>query len=186
MLRINPCLGFPDSSVGKESAYNAGDPGSNPGLGRSPGEGKGYSLQYCGLEKSVDCIVHGVAKSQAQQNDFHFQSLSSWESKVKCCNPCNLSGTLNVCAGPWPWAMTRGYLPIWNRHFISIFSLQFMWSKQPRSEACSSHSLHVTRVELLDFSYLLYLCKPQRQKLIPLHHCGSVHPWWVHRSQAWF
>ena len=38
--------GFPDSSVGKESACNAGDPGSIPGLGRSPGEGIGYSLQY--------------------------------------------------------------------------------------------------------------------------------------------
>ena len=46
-------LGFPDSSVGKESACNAGDPGSIPGLGRSPGEGKGYPLQYSGLENSV-------------------------------------------------------------------------------------------------------------------------------------
>ena len=53
-------LGFPDSSVGKESACNAGDLGSIPGLGRSSGEGKGYSLQYPGLENSMDCIVHGV------------------------------------------------------------------------------------------------------------------------------
>ena len=51
-------------SVGKESAYNAGDLGSVPGLGRSPGEGKGYPLQYSGLENSMDCIVHGVTKSQ--------------------------------------------------------------------------------------------------------------------------
>ena len=148
----------------------------NPELGRSPGEGKGYSLQYSGLDNSMDCIVHGVTKSQTQLSDFRFQSLSSWESKVKGCNPCNLSGTLNVCAGSWPCTMTRGYLPIRNRHFISIFSLQFMWSKQPRSEAGSSHSLHITRVELLDFSYRLYLCKPQRHKLIQLHHCGSIHP----------
>ena len=79
-----------------------------------------------------------------------------------------------------PWTGRRSNQSILKEispgHFISIFSLQFMWSKQPRSETCSSHSLHVTRVELLDFSYLLYLCKPQRQKLIPLHHCGSVHP----------
>jgi len=47
-------LGFPDSSVGKESACNTGDPGSIPGLGRSPGEGKVYSLQYSGLENSMD------------------------------------------------------------------------------------------------------------------------------------
>ena len=39
-------MGFPDSSVGKESACNAGDPGSIPGSGRSPGEGTGYPLQY--------------------------------------------------------------------------------------------------------------------------------------------
>ena len=65
-------LGFPDSSVGKESASNARDPGSSPGLGRSPGEGKGYPLQYSGLENSTECIVHEVAKSWRQPRDFHF------------------------------------------------------------------------------------------------------------------
>ena len=57
-------LGFPGGSSGKESTCNVGDLGSIPGLGRSPGEGNGYPLQYSGLENSVDCIVHGVAKSQ--------------------------------------------------------------------------------------------------------------------------
>ena len=57
-------LGFPDSSVGKESACSVGDLGLIPGLGRSPGEGKGYPLQYSGLENSLDYTVHGVAKSQ--------------------------------------------------------------------------------------------------------------------------
>ena len=56
--------GFPDSSVGNESACNAGDPGSIPGLGQSAGEGIGYPLQYSGLENSMDYTVHGVAKSQ--------------------------------------------------------------------------------------------------------------------------
>ena len=56
--------GFLCGSAGKESACNAGDLGSNPGLGRSPGEGKGYPLQYSDLENSMDYIVHGVAKSQ--------------------------------------------------------------------------------------------------------------------------
>ena len=41
-----------------------GDLGSIPGLGRFPGEGKGYPLQYSSLENSMDCIVHGVAKSR--------------------------------------------------------------------------------------------------------------------------
>ena len=93
---------FPDSSVGKESTNNAGDPssflgqeellglplwlrgeeytrdvgdlGSVPGLERSPGEGKGYPLQYSGLENPMDCIVHRVAKSRTQLSDFHFQT----------------------------------------------------------------------------------------------------------------
>ena len=63
---------FPCGLAGKESTCNARDLGSITGLGRSPGEGKGYPLQYSGLENSVDCIVHGVAKSQARLRDFHF------------------------------------------------------------------------------------------------------------------
>jgi len=55
-------MGFPNSSVGKESACNAGDLGLILELGRSPGEGKGFPLQYSGLENSMDCIVHGVAR----------------------------------------------------------------------------------------------------------------------------
>ena len=51
-------------SAAKESACSAGDLGSIPGLGRSPGEGKGYLLQYSVLENSMDCIVHGVTKSR--------------------------------------------------------------------------------------------------------------------------
>ena len=47
-------MGFPDSSVGKESACNAGDLGSIPGLGRSPGEGEGYPLQYSCPENPMD------------------------------------------------------------------------------------------------------------------------------------
>ena len=47
-----------------------------PGLGRSPGGGKGYPLQYSGLENPMDCIVHGAAKSRTQPSDFHFQFLS--------------------------------------------------------------------------------------------------------------
>ena len=57
-------LGFSGGSDGKESACNVGDPSSIPGLGKSPGEGKGYPLQYSGLENSIDYTVHGVTKSQ--------------------------------------------------------------------------------------------------------------------------
>ena len=48
------CMGFPGGSAGKESAHNAEDQGLIPGLGRSPGEGKGYPLHHSGLENSMD------------------------------------------------------------------------------------------------------------------------------------
>ena len=72
-LRNN--VGFPSGSVGKESTCSTEDivdDGSIPGLGRSPGEGNGYPLQYSGLENSMGCVIHGVAKSQTRQSDFHF------------------------------------------------------------------------------------------------------------------
>ena len=53
-----------------------GNLGSIPGLGRSPGEGKGYLLQYSGLENSMACLVHGIPKSWTQLSDFHFLSIN--------------------------------------------------------------------------------------------------------------
>ena len=75
-------LGFPCGSAGKESACNAGDLGSLPGLGRSPGEGKGYPLQYSGLENSMDCIVHGVTKSRTRLRDVHFHNYLDYLSMI--------------------------------------------------------------------------------------------------------
>ena len=68
-------MDFPCGSAGKESACNAGDLGSIPRLGRFPGEGKGYPLQYSVLENSMDWIVCGVANSQTQLSDFHFTNI---------------------------------------------------------------------------------------------------------------
>ena len=64
-------LGVPDSSVGKESACNAGNLSLILGLGRSPGEKKGYPVQYSSLENSMDCIVHRVTNNQTRLNYFH-------------------------------------------------------------------------------------------------------------------
>ena len=66
--KLTVLWGFPGSSDGKESAWDAGDPGSIPGSGRSPGEGNGNSLQYSQLENSMDrgawqFTVQGVAES---------------------------------------------------------------------------------------------------------------------------
>ena len=74
-------LGFPGGSEVKASASNAGDPGSIPGLGRSPGEGNGNPLQYSCLENPMDggawwATVHGITKSRTRLSDFTFTSLS--------------------------------------------------------------------------------------------------------------
>ena len=66
---------FPCGSDGKDSTCNAGDLGLIPGLGRFPGQGNSYPLQYSGLENSMDrgawqTTVHGAAKSQTQLNNF--------------------------------------------------------------------------------------------------------------------
>ena len=83
-------LGFPGGSAGKQFTCNVGDLGPIPGLGRSPGEGNGYPLQYSGLEFSMDCIVHGVAKSQTQLSDFHFYLFLQYfwlaNFKINCSN----------------------------------------------------------------------------------------------------
>ena len=65
-------MGFSGDSASKESTWNVGNLGLIPGLGGSPGEGKGYPPQYSGLENSMDCIVHGVKKSWTRLSDFHF------------------------------------------------------------------------------------------------------------------
>ena len=82
--------GFPCGSAGKKATCNAGDLGSIPGLGRSPREGKGYPLQFSGLENSMDCIVHGVAKSQTGLSDFHSFSVT-WEVQYYVCLSINFN-----------------------------------------------------------------------------------------------
>ena len=72
MFALSVC-GLPCGSAGKEFACNEGDLGLVPGLGRSPGEGKDSPFQYSGLKNSMDCIAHGVAKSQTGLIKFHFQ-----------------------------------------------------------------------------------------------------------------
>ena len=65
-------MDFPGGSAGKESACNVGHLGLIPGLGRLSGEMNGCPFQYSSLENSMDCIVHGVAKSQTGLSNFHF------------------------------------------------------------------------------------------------------------------
>ena len=64
-----------------------------PGLGRSLGEGKGYPVQYSGLENCMDCIVHGLAKNWAKLSDFHFHMSTAW------LDSCSLDLTVDSLAG---------------------------------------------------------------------------------------
>ena len=75
-------------SAGKEFACSAGDLGSIPGLGRSPGEENSYPFQYSGLENPMDCIVNGVTNSRTQLSDFDFYSVKKWPKLFCCYNFC--------------------------------------------------------------------------------------------------
>ena len=79
---------LPDSSVGKESACNAEDPGSIPGSGRSTGEGKGYLPEYSGLENFMDCIVHGVANSDTTEWLTYFTYINIYSLPNMCMLLC--------------------------------------------------------------------------------------------------
>ena len=115
------CSKLFDSSVGKESSCNVGDLGSIPGLGRSPGEGKGYPLQYSGLENSKDCIVHGVPKSWTWLSTFHFTfpslgfpgGASGKESACQCRRQKRRGFNPWVSKIPWrrAWQPTPVFLP---------------------------------------------------------------------------
>ena len=89
-------MDFPGGSDGKASVYNAGDLGSSPELGRSPGEGNSNPLQNSCLENPMDggawwATVHGVTKSQTWLSDFTFWLLSVTHSHLTLCNPMDCS-----------------------------------------------------------------------------------------------
>ena len=110
-------LGFLGISADKESARNAGDLGSIPELGRSSGEGNGYLLQYSGLENSMDCIVHGVAKSRTWLSDFHFHffhilSLYGLSKNIEYSSLCCTAGPRCLSFYIWKLASANPTLPL--------------------------------------------------------------------------
>ena len=132
---------FLGSSAAKESACNAGDLGSIPGLGRSPGEGKGYPLQYAGLENSMKCTVHGVMKSRTWLSHSHFTvALTLWmyhtfsTSESLCC----LLGVQNCFFSLW-WLISI-YPPGLDKSLLLTEALPNLWDKFK-----SVHSARVQR-----------------------------------------
>ena len=134
--------GFPGGSVGKESACNTGDVGLNPGLGRSPGEGNSYPLQYSGLENSMDWIVHGVTKSRTRLRDFHFTSLLGIILPFLQLTPLKWPGTCFVhwwtsSAKNSTWHICRGSVNIWQINkrmkIHLIYKFWFvLWVRHPK------------------------------------------------------
>ena len=101
-------MGFPGGSDGKESTCNVGDLGLIPGLGRSPGEGNSYPLQYSGLEKSTDYIAHAVAKRWTQLSDFHFHFEASLMAQTVKNLPAmleDLGSMLNIALYAIQWVL---------------------------------------------------------------------------------
>ena len=90
--------GLPCGSANKESTCRAGDLGSIPGLGRSPGEEKGYPLQYSGLENSMNSIVNGVSKNRTRLSNFHLHDCSSVCELLTC-----------ICMGNKAWKECRSH-----------------------------------------------------------------------------
>ena len=113
----------PCGSAGKESACNAGDLGSIPASGRYPGEGKGYLLQYSGLENSRDYIVHRVAKGQ----NFHFHMIGlifRWLVEINCCLLMIEYGTTRVL-------------------FLTQLYSKFLYQVRPSKPSCLIFLLHM-------------------------------------------
>ena len=100
------------ASADKESSCSAGDLGSIPGLGRSPGEGKGYQLQYSGLENSMDYIVHGVAKSRTRLSDFHFTAYMSLHASTHHYGISNFTVLKIFCAVFLPFSPLNSWPPV--------------------------------------------------------------------------
>ena len=121
--------GFPCGSAGKESTCNAGDLGLIPGLGSPLEKGKGYPLQYSGLENSMDCIVHGVPKSRTGLSNFHFHWVKQialpnvvWWGRVLIWSVEDLNRQKN-----WRREFLSDRLPLsWD---ISLFSYQWTQMK---------------------------------------------------------
>ena len=114
--------GLPCGSAGKESPCNVGDLGLIPGLGRSPGEGKGYPLQYCDQENSLECLVHGVAKSQTPTfTSLHFM-LILYFIKWFLSGGKNIWKPLKCRAWGLPWWLS-GKVPTWECRRTCVWSL---------------------------------------------------------------
>ena len=136
LLKDLPC-----GSAGKESACNAGDLGLIPGLGRSSGEGKGYPLQYSGLENSIHSMVHGVTKSWTRLSDFHSNVLKrAWNYSIRYAAAKSLQSCLTLCDpidGSPRGSPVPGILQARTLEWVAIsFCSAWKWKVKVKSLSC--------------------------------------------------
>ena len=151
-------LGLPSSTAGKESACNVGDLGLISGLGRSPGEGKGYPLLYSGLENSMDCIVHGVAKRHNWATFTLLWPLDTWNScALKLCDVALWCELVTSHSGVM-WPVFISHTMVWNE----------MWAEI----ACMSSILKDIIASVWCYSLLLPIAGPVEAFIIEI-------PYWL-------
>ena len=143
--------GFPGGSADRESACKVGDLGSIPGLGRFPGEGNGYSLQYSGLENSMDCIVLGWQRVRHNWVIFIFFSLfSSLVSLEMIPYP--------QVPAPWPpWA--------WVVQPVKFSTCLLLSETKKRQKLHLEKSLRIFTFCLTSNHSVLFLCRKKRGAL---------------------
>ena len=158
--------GFPYGSAGKESTCNVGDLGLTPGLGRSPGEGKDYPLQYSSLENSnMDYTVHGVAKSWTWLSDFYF----TWASLV-----AQMVKSLPAVQDTWVRSLDQeDPLEKEMATHSSILAWKIPWTEEPgRLQSMGSHRVGHDWATLLSFTFTF----PYSKETKPVNSKGNQ-PW---------
>ena len=145
---LSSTMGFPGSSAGKESSFNAGDLGSIHGLRRSPGEEKVYPLQYPSLENSMDCIVHGVIKRRTWLSDFHFTSVLQSVAWKTVDFPGGSAGKESACN-----VGHLGLIPGLGRLSGEMNGCPFQYSSLENSMDCIVHGVAKSWTWLSDFHF---------------------------------
>ena len=164
-------LGLPGDSVGKEFTCNVGDLGSIPGLGRSPGEGKGYPLQYSGLENSMDCIVHGVTKSLTRLNDFHTQKCKRQILFKEVLRWSPISFSLQY------FEVIRYYL-LWVLHPLPRFFFFFFFRNWKKTQFCLKGNRKKESPSIVIFCGQTWFCFPKENYLISFFNDRDNQQWW--------
>ena len=194
---LNPASHFPHGSAGKEPGCNAGDPGSIPGLGRSPGEGNGSPLQYSWLENPMDRgalqpTVHGVTKSRTRV------SINNWPHLKPGRHTLQFSlSSYTDNKFWWFWFLNITYLPYILLVFLiasgpSLSHPPHIWQRNPSKRTCLMCLSSLEILYLLPIASMVTLRRPNTKMCswLPLWLCFPLfypdQPQLFHWSFLWW